>query len=141
MHVFEIVLEDDGEGFFEDEHPRYLFLYEPLLTATAIKLGVASIKSFDGFSEAETIANEKAAPDDTIGWLSAYNDARDKLEPVWYDPAAAINPVLEVKKAIEAELASNPDDDIEYLVEALEILAEILQAAQNRNSKFFMALM
>lgn len=30
MHVFGVVLENGEEGFFEDEYPRYLFLYRGL---------------------------------------------------------------------------------------------------------------
>lgn len=39
MHGFSIVLEDGSEGFYEDEHARYILLYEQLLTETADERG------------------------------------------------------------------------------------------------------
>ena len=141
MHVFGIVLEDGEGGFFEDEHPRYLFLYDELLTETAQKLQVSPLKAFDGFAQAEIIANEKSDPSDTIAWLSAYNDARDEIEPLWFEPEDALVCVNAVKEAIEKALSENPDDDIEYLVESLDVLVEILDSAVGRKTRFFMALM
>lgn len=141
MHVFGIVLENGAEGFFEDEHSRYLFLYEGLLTETAKKLNSKPLKDFDGFAEAEQIANDRADPSDTIAWLSAYNDARDEVEPIWFKPEDALSSVYPVKEAIEEILSTKPDDDIEYLIESLEVLSEILESAKKSNTKFFMALM
>ena len=141
MHVYGIVLEDGEGGFFEDEHPRYLFLYEELLSETAEKLQVTALKEFDGFTQAELIANDKADPSDTIAWLSAYNDARDQIEPRWFEPQKALTSVNAVKEAVKKELLENPDDNIEFLVESLKVLVEILESAANRNTHFFMALM
>ncbi|SDS98901.1 hypothetical protein SAMN05216271_3286 [Halopseudomonas sabulinigri] len=141
MHVFGIVLEDGEEGFFEDEHPRYLFLYEGLLSEVAEKLSVPALKSFDGFSKAEEIANENADSNDTIAWLSAYNDARDSCEPVWFDASEALGAVMPIKESIQQSLDESPDDNIEYLIESLEVLIEILASANERKSKFCMALM
>lgn len=141
MHVFGIVLEDGEEGFFEDEHPRYLFLYEGLLSEVAEKMSVTALKSFDGFSKAEEIANENADTNDTTAWLSAYNNARDSCEPEWFDASEALVAVMPVKESIQQSLDESPDDDIEYLVESLEVLVEILASAKERKSKFFMALM
>ncbi|MEH6670695.1 hypothetical protein [Halopseudomonas sp.] len=141
MHVFGIVLEDGKEGFFEDEHPRYLFLYDGLLSEVAENLNITPLKDFDGFSKAEQIANEKSDPNDTIAWLSAYNDARDSCEPKWFEPSEAIGAIEAAKDSIQKSLVQKPDDDIEYLVESLEVLIEILASAKERGSKFFMALM
>ncbi|GAA6132105.1 hypothetical protein [Halopseudomonas sabulinigri] len=141
MHVFGIVLEDGEEGFFEDEHPRYLFLYEGLLSEVAEKMSVTALKSFDGFSKAEEIATENADTNDTIAWLSAYNNARDSCEPEWFDASEALVAVMPIKESIQQSLDESPDDDIEYLVESLEVLVEILASAKERKSKFFMALM
>jgi hypothetical protein len=141
MHVFGIVLEDGEEGFFEDEHPRYLFLYEGLLSEVAGKLGVTPLKAFDGLSKAEQIANEKSDPNDTIAWLSAYNDARDSCEPEWFEASEALGAIVATIDSIQKSLIQNPDDDIDYLVESLEVLSEILASAKERGSKFFMALM
>ena len=141
MHVFGIVLEDGEEGFFEDEHPRYLFLYDDLLTDVAEKLQVAPIKSFDGFSKAEQAANEKADPNDTIAQLSAYNEARDNFDPEWFDVGEALKSVASIKDSIQKSLDHKPDDDIEFLIEFLEVFSEILASASERGSKFFMELM
>ena len=141
MHVFGIVLEDGNAGFFEDQHPRYLFLYEDLLSKTAKELNVTPIKDLDGFAEAEKIANTVAESADTIEWLSAYNDARDEIEPIWFEPEGAYHSVTAVKESIKEGLKSNPDEDVEYLVESLEVLSEILDEARGRDCRFFMALM
>lgn len=141
MHVFGIVLEDGEEGFFEDEHPRYLLLYEDLLAETAQKLQVRSLKDFDGFFEAELIANDKADPSDVNAWLSSYNDARDEIEPKWFNPEEALSSVKAVKEEVEKAALEDPRGDIEVLVESLEILLEILESAVSRKTRFFMALM
>lgn len=137
MHGFHIVLDDQSEGFFEDEHARYLLLFEQLLTETATSLNVTPLKQFDGFAEAESTADGNADPSDTIAWLNAYNRARDRTPPTWFDPSDALKQLTPVLEEIGRLALLKPDDDIDYLIESLEVL----ERASQSGAKFCMALM
>ncbi len=142
MHSFGIVLRDNSDVFFESDHGRYLFLFENLLKETADKVGIKCPKDFDGFIEAEEIADREAPDASAQEWLSIYSEAQQRIQPKWFSTQHAIPDFLTLKKEIENQYRlSDDDEDLEYLIESLEVLIEALQQAETKNTEFMLCLM
>ncbi|GAA4271341.1 hypothetical protein U6A24_05530 [Aquimarina gracilis] len=141
MHFIGIVLMDNPDVFYEEDHGRRLFLYERLLIDTSKKLGVKSPKDFDSFKEAEGIADKAPENISDIAWLSKYNEARNSILPKWFLPENAIPDFKKLKKEIENLYnQSNDDEDSEFLIESTEVLIEALQIFRSRNTMFMLCL-
>ena len=141
MHYFSIVLEDGSDVFFEDDHGRYFLLLEDQLKELAARRGVRCPKDFDGFIEAERLVDARAGSLSDREWLTAYSEEREKTQPLWFQPADAMTDIEILRTEVEGTLVGLDEDDLEFLLEALDVLLEALEAAKTRGSRFMLATM